>query len=114
MRSDPASSNVFRPRMPRQHAQLILAAGSDAARAVLWAKVPTAWRSLVQAHMDQTDAHAQQKVCHREKLRPPVSTSFTPVLADYKQPVCIPGNPLVAAQHLAALRASIHSTRASQ
>lgn len=114
MRSIPASPKVTRPRMPRQYAQLILSAGSDAARSVLWDKVPADWLLLVQAHVAQGDERIRQKVSQREKLRPHVRTEATPALADYCEPVRVLGNPVVAAHHLAALRASMNSPRATQ
>ncbi len=113
MHSAPALSKVARPRCPRQFAQLILAAGDDAARAVLWAKVPADWRELVQLHIAQADGRIEQHVRQQEKLRPAVRT-VTPTLAEYRAPVRVPGNAVVAAQHLAALRATIHSPRVSQ
>nr|DAT30625.1 MAG TPA: hypothetical protein [Caudoviricetes sp.] len=113
MHSAPALSKVARPRWPRQFAQLILAAGDDAARAVLWAKVPADWRELVQLHIAQADGRTEQHVRQQEKLRPAVRT-ITPTFGEYRAPVHVPGNAVVAAQHLAALRATIHSPRVSQ
>lgn len=114
MRSIPASPKVSRPRMPRQYAQLILAAGSDTARSVLWDKVPADWLDLVQAHVAQGEERIRQTVSQREKLRPPVRAESTPEFSDYREPVRVLGNPVVAAHHLAALRASIQPSRASQ
>lgn len=108
-----APPKVTRPQRPRQFAQLIQAAGDDAARAVLWAKVPSDWRELVQSHISQAEARTEQHVREQEKLRPPVRT-ITPTVAEYRAPVHVPGNAVVAAQHLAALRAAIHSPRVSQ
>ena len=113
MHSALAPPKVARPRWPRQFAQLILAAGDDAARAVLWAKVPADWRELVQLHIAQADGRTDQHVRQQEKLRPAVRT-ITPTFAEYRTPVRVPGNAVVAAQHLAALRATIHSPRVSQ
>lgn len=113
MHSTPALSKVARPRWPRQFAQLILSAGDDAARAVLWAKVPADWRELVQLHIAQADGRTEQRVRQQEKLRPAVRT-ITPTFVEYRAPVQVPGNAVVAAQHLAALRAAIHSPRVSQ
>ena len=62
MHSAPALSKVARPRWPRQFAQLILAAGDDAARPVLWAKVPADWRELVQLHIAQADGRPAHPV----------------------------------------------------
>lgn len=107
-----APPKVSRPQWPRQFAQLILAAGDDAARAVLWAKVPADWRELVQLHIAQADGRIEQHVRQQEKLRPAVRT-VTPPLAEYRAPVHLPGNAVVAAQYLAALRATIHSPRVS-
>jgi hypothetical protein len=112
MRSTPAPSKVSRPKWPRQYAQLILAAGDDLAREVLWAKVPTEWRDMVQLHISQAETHAEQHVCQRDKFRPAVSPAV-PVLAEYHEPVQVRGNALVAAVHLAALRAVIHPPRVS-
>jgi len=114
MRTALASPKVSRPQWPRQYAQLILAAGSDNARAVLWAKVPPDWLDIVQAHVAQGEERIRQQISQREKLRPAVRTHSTPALADYRQPVCVPGDPVVAARHLAALRATINSPRVSQ
>ena len=108
-----APPKVTRPQRPRQFAQLIQAAGDDAARAVLWAKVPADWRELVQSHISQAEARTEQHVREQEKLRPPVRT-ITPTVAEYRAPVHVPGSAVVAAQHLAALRAAIHSPRVSQ
>lgn len=113
MHSAPSPPKVSRPQRPRQFAQLIQAAGDDAARAVLWAKVPADWRDLVQSHISQADARADQHVREQEKLRPAVR-AITPTFAEYRAPVHVPGNAVVAAQHLAALRAVIHSPRVSQ
>lgn len=112
MHSATASTKVTRPQWPRQFAQLILAAGDDAARAVLLAKVPADWRELVQLHIAQAEGRAEQFVRQKEKLRLAVRT-VTPTLAQYRAPVHVPGNAVVAAQHLAALRATIHSPRVS-
>lgn len=114
MRSNLAHSKISRPRMPRQHAQIIQAAWSDSARAVLWAKVPAEWRSLVQAHITLDEERIQGHVRQQEKLRPAVKINATPALAEYIQPVCVLGDPVVAARHLAALRASINTPRVSQ
>lgn len=111
MRSTPAPSKVSRPKWPRQYAQLILAAGDDLAREVLWAKVPTEWRDMVQLHISQAETYAEQHVRQRDKVRPAVSPAV--VLAEYREPVQVRGKALVAAVHLAALRATIHPTRVS-
>ncbi len=113
MHSTPSFPKVSRPQLPRQFARLIQVAGDDAARAVLWAKVPADWRELVQAHISQADARTEQHVRQQEKLRPAVRT-ITPTFAEYRAPVHVPSNAVVAAQHLAALRAAIHSPRVSQ
>jgi hypothetical protein len=113
MRSDPALSKVSRPKWPRHCAQLILAAGDDLARSVLLAKVPADWLPMVQAHVSQGEERNQQHVRQREKLRPSVAAP-APTFAEYRAPTHVPGNAVVAAQHLAALRASIQSPRASQ
>ncbi|WP_156162048.1 hypothetical protein [Pseudomonas sp. MRSN 12121] len=113
MQQAPSYSRITRPKWPRQHAQLILAAGSDTAREVLWAKVPAEWQAMVQDHVSLGEDRAQQHVRQREKFRPAVSPA-TPATADYRAPVHVPGNPVIAAQHLAALRATIQSPRASQ
>lgn len=112
MHSAPSSPKVSRPRWPRQFAQVILAAGDDAARAVLWAKVPADWRELVQLHIAQADGRIEQHVRQQEKLRPTVRT-IAPTFAEYQAPTYVPGNALVAANHLAALRAALHSPRVS-
>lgn len=112
MHSAPASPKVSRPQWPRQHAQLILAAGDDLAREVLWAKVPADWRDMVQLHVAQAEAHTAQHVQQREKFRPAVSPAI-PVLAEYRAPVLVRGNAVVANHHLAALRAAIHPPRVS-
>lgn len=115
MRSNPAPPKVSRPQWPRQHAQLILAAGSNNARAVLWAKVPADWLTMVQAHVAQGEERIRQAVSQREKLRPAVRTPSAQTFAEYREPARVIGNPVVAAQHLAALRAFIqHSPRATQ
>lgn len=112
MHSTPATPKFSRPQWPRQHAQLILAAGDDLARSVLLAKVPADWLAMVQAHISQGEERSQQHVRQREKLRPPVAAP-TPAFAEYRAPTHVPGNAVVAAQHLAALRASIQSPRVS-
>ncbi|WP_454836942.1 hypothetical protein [Pseudomonas lini] len=112
MRSAPNPSKVSRPQWPRQHAQLILAAGDDLAREVLWAKVPADWREMVQLHVAQAEAHTAQHVQQREKFRPAVSPTL-PVFAEYRAPIPVRGNPVVANHHLAALRAAIHTPRVS-
>lgn len=108
-----APPKVSRPQRPRQFAQLIQAAGDDAARAVLWAKVPADWRELVQSHISQAEARTEQHVREQEKLRPPVRT-ITPTFAEYQPPTYVRGNASVAAQQLAALRATMNSPRVSQ
>ncbi|MFL1478537.1 MULTISPECIES: hypothetical protein [unclassified Pseudomonas] len=112
MRTDPASPKAFRPNRPRQYARLILAAGDDLARDVLLSKVPADWLELVQAHVSQGEAHIQQHVLEQEKLRPSV-TLAGPAIADYREPAHIPGNAVIAARHLNALRASLNSSRAN-
>lgn len=77
MHSAPALPKVTRPRWPRQFARLILAAGDDTARAVLWAKVPADWRELVLLHIAQADGRIEQHVRQQEKLRPAVRTPLT-------------------------------------
>lgn len=113
MHSTPAPPKVSRPKWPRQFAQIILAAGDDAARAVLWAKVPADWRELVQLHITQAEGRTEQHVLQQEKLRPAVRT-ITTTFAEYQAPTYVRGNAVVAAQQLAALRAAIHSPRVSQ
>lgn len=113
MHTAPASPKVSRPKWPRQHAQLILAAGDDLAREVLWAKVPADWRDMVQLHIDQAEEHTAQRVQQREKFRPAVSSAM-PVFAEYRAPIPLRGNAVVANHHLAALRAAIHTPRVSQ
>lgn len=108
-----APPKVSRPQRPRQFAQLIQAAGDDAARAVLWAKVPADWRELVQSHISQAEARTEQHVREQKKLRPPVRT-ITPTFAEYQAPTYVRGNASVAAQQLAALRATMNSPRVSQ
>ncbi|WP_141722768.1 hypothetical protein [Pseudomonas salomonii] len=76
--------------------------------------MPADWRELVQSHISQAEARTEQHVREQEKLRPAVRT-ITPTFAEYRAPAHVPGNTLVAAQHLAALRAAIHhSPRVSQ
>lgn len=111
MRTDPTSQKATRPNRPRQYARLILAAGDDLARDVLLSKVPADWRELVQAHVTQGEARIEQHVRQQEKLRPPV-TPAGPAIAEYREPVRAPGNAVVAAQHLNALRASLNPSRA--
>lgn len=112
MHSASASPKVSRPKWPRQFAQVIQAAGDEAARAVLWAKVPAEWREMVQRYLSQAQTRTDEFVRQREKLRPAVKP-HAPALGEYRAPSHVPGNALVAAQHLAALRTSIHSTRVS-
>lgn len=112
MRTDPASPKAIRPNRPRQYARLILAAGDDLARSVLLSKVPADWLDLVQAHVAQGEAHIQLHVREQEKLRPPVMPAG-PVIADYREPVHVPGNAVMAALHLSALRTSLNSPRAN-
>ncbi|WP_330215978.1 hypothetical protein [Pseudomonas sp. AM8] len=112
MRTDPASPKAFRPNRPRQYARLILAAGDDLARDVLLSKVPFDWLDLVQAYVSQGEAHIQQHVREQEKLRPSGAPAG-PAIADYREPAHIPGNAVIAAQHLNALRASLNSSRAN-
>lgn len=112
MHSAPAPPKVSRPKWPRQHAQLIIAASDDLAREVLWAKVPTNWRDMVQLHITQANGRAEQHVRQQEQLRPAVKT-ITSTFADYQAPTYVRGNAVLAAQQLAALRAAIHSPRVS-
>lgn len=112
MRTDPASPKAFRPNPPRQYARLILAAGDDLALGVLLSKVPADWLEMVQAHVSLGEARIEQHVRQREKLRPPV-TLAGPAIADYREPVHTPGNAVIAAQHLSALRTSLNSSRAN-
>lgn len=107
MRTDPASQKTIRPNRPRQYAQLILAAGDDFARDVLLSKVPADWLELVQAHVAQAEARIEQHVRQQEKLRPPV-TPAGPAIGDYREPVHVPGNPVIAANHLNALHATLN------
>lgn len=112
MYSAPAPSKLCRPKWPRQYAQLILAAADDLARSTLLAKVPADWRAMVQLHIAQAEARIAQHVRQREQLRPAVRPA-RPVLGAYRAPTHVSGNALVAAQHLAALRAAIQSPRVS-
>ena len=113
MRTDPAPQKVTRPKWPRQHAQLILAAGDDLSRKTLLAKVPAEWLGMVQAHVSQGEARADKHVREREKFRPSV-TPAGPALAEYRKPVHVPGNAVVAANHLSALRSALNSPRVNQ
>lgn len=113
MRSVPAPPKLTRPKWPRQHAQLILAAGDDLSRETLLAKVPVEWLGMVQAHISQGEALADKYVREREKFRRPVSPAG-PALAEYRKPVHVPGNAVVAANHLSALRAALNSPRVNQ
>lgn len=112
MRTDPASPKASRPNRPRQYARLILAAGDDLARDVLLSRVPTDWLDLVQAHVSQGEARIEQHVRQQEKLRPTVAPAG-PALAEYREPVRVPGNAVIAAQHLSDLRASLNTSRAN-
>lgn len=111
MRTDP-SQKAIRPNRPRQYARLILAVGDDLARDVLLSKVPADWLDLVQAHVSQGEARIEQHVRQQKTLRPSV-TPAGPAIAEYREPVRVPGNAVVAAQHLNALRASLNSSRAN-
>lgn len=113
MRTDPAPSKVSRPKWPRQHARLILAAGDDLARSTLLAKVPAEWLDMVQAHVSQGEARTEQHVRERERFRPCV-TPAGPAIAEYREPVHVPGSAVVATQHLSALRAALNSPRVNQ
>lgn len=113
MRTDPAPQKVIRPQWPRQHARLILAAGDDLSRKTLWAKVPAEWLAMVQAHVSQGEARADKHVREREKFRPSV-TPAGPAIADYRTPVHVPSNAVVAAHHLSALRSALNSPRVNQ
>lgn len=110
MRTDPAPQKVTRPQWPRQHARLILAAGDDLSRKTLWAKVPAEWVAMVQAHVSQGEARADKHVREREKFRPSVG----PAIAEYRTPVHVPGNAVVAAHNLSALRSALNSPRVNQ
>lgn len=113
MRTDPAPQKVTRPKWPRQHARLILAAGDDLSRKTLWAKVPPEWVGMVQEHVTQGEARIGKYVREREKLRPSEPT-VGPSITDYRKPVHVPGNAVVAARHLSALRSALNSPRVNQ
>lgn len=113
MRSDPAPQKVTRPKWPRQHARLILAAGDDLSRKTLWEKVPAEWVEMVRSYVLQGEALAEKHVRERERFRP-AAAPVGPAIGEYRKPVHIQGNPVVAAQHLSALRSSLNSPRAHQ
>ena len=113
MRSDPAPQKVTRPKWPRQHARLILAAGDDLSRKTLWERVPSEWVEMVRSYVLQGEALAEKHVRERERFRPAAAPA-DPAIGEYRKPVHIQGNPVVAAQHLSALRSSLNSPRAHQ
>ena len=112
MPSSSTLSKQLRPTRPRAYAQLILGAGDQVTRERFLSLVPADWLDLVQAHVAQGEARVLEHVREQEKLRPPVSPAG-PVIAAYREPVHVPGNAVIAAQHLNALRASLNSPRAT-
>ncbi len=112
MTSPSTRSTQLRPATPRAYAHLIMSAGDQVTRERLLRLVPADWLNLVQAHVAQGEARIEQHVRQQEKLRPPVAP-VGPAIAEYKEPVHVPGNSVIAAQHLNALRASLNSPRAN-
>lgn len=69
------------------------------------------WRDLVIEHVRVTQDRRDMNVARQQKFRPPAKPS-SPKIATYQEQHLVRGNPVVAAAHLAAVRASLNSNRA--
>lgn len=95
-----------KPSSPHAFATLILAAALPEQRAQAIALCPAAWRDLALRHVAVAEAKRAHFVKQRDRLRPAAKPA-APALGSYVAPSASRGNPQVAAQALAAARASI-------
>lgn len=97
------------PASPRAFATLILKGGSDS-QSIL-DRCPAGWRDLIMQHVRVTQDRRDMNVARQQKFRPLAKPS-SPKTATYQEQHLVRGNPVVAAAHLAAVRASLNSNRA--
>ncbi|MBN3968527.1 hypothetical protein IMW75_25065 [Pseudomonas gregormendelii] len=94
---------------PRAFAAQILEGGYSCES--ILERCPAEWHGLVMEHVRVTQDRRDMNVARQQKFRPPAKPSI-PQTATYQEQHQVRGNPVVAAAHLAAVRASINSNRA--
>jgi hypothetical protein len=97
------------PASPRAFAAQILE-GSCSCESIL-ERCPIEWRDLVMEHVRVTQDRRDMNVARQQKFRPAAKPSI-PQTTVYQEQHLVRGNPVVAAAHLAAVRASLNSNRA--
>lgn len=95
-----------KPSSPRAFAALILAAALPEQRAQAIARCPADWREQALRHVAAEEERRAHFIKQRDRLRPAAKPA-APALGRYVAPSASRGNPQVAAQALAAARASI-------
>lgn len=97
------------PTTPRAFAALILE-GNASCQSIL-DRCPVEWRDLVMSHVRVTQDRRDMNVARQQKFRPPAKPS-SPQTTTYQEQPVVRGNPVVAAAHLADVRASLNPQRA--
>ena len=103
--------SVSVPTTPRAFAAQILE-GSSSCESIL-DRCPVEWRDLVMDHVRVAQDRRDMNVARQQKFRPQAKPS-SPMTATYQEHHLVRGNPVVAAAHLAAVRASLNPNRAIQ
>jgi hypothetical protein len=101
--------SVSVPTTPRAFAAQILE-GSFSCESIL-ERCPVEWHDLVMEHVRVTQDRRDMNVARQQKFRPQAKPS-SPKTTTYQEQHLVRGNPVVAAAHLAAVRASLNSNRA--
>ena len=101
--------SVSVPTTPRAFAAQILE-GESSCESII-ERCPIEWRDLVMEHVRVTQDRRDMNVARQQKFRPQAKAS-SPQTTTYQEQHLMRGNPVVAAAHLAAVRASLNSNRA--
>lgn len=101
--------SVSVPTTPRAFAAQILE-GESSCESII-ERCPIEWRDLVMEHVRVTQDRRDMNVARQQKFRPQAKAS-SPQTTTYQEQHLTRGNPVIAAAHLAAVRASLNSNRA--
>lgn len=102
--------SVSAPTTPRAFAAQILE-GVSPCESIL-DRCPVEWRDLVMDHVRVAQDRRDMNVARQQKFRPQAKAT-SPQTTTYQEQHLVRGNPVVAAAHLAAVRASLNSNRAT-
>jgi hypothetical protein len=98
------------PTSPRAFATQILE-GVSPCESIL-DRCPVEWRDLVMDHVRVAQDRRDMNVARQQKFRPQAKAP-SPQTTTYQEQHLVRGNPVFAAAHLAAVRASLNSNRAT-